>query len=223
MPCSRGDRFLDDLRGALRERGKDPAGMQPAHPDLPEQPVPVELARGELGGSGVRAVGHAAGAAHAKAAFGEVEPVSDAAADAVVGDPAHQRGIDPSLKHQILDQPADVVVGDRRRDRRAHAEAASQPAGDVVLAAALPDAELARVAHAALAGVQPQHHLAEGDEVVAALIGGPHGKDGHPRAAAAIETASAASLEIASKSPLRMSAGATIQLPPTAATVGRDR
>ena len=80
-------------------------------------------------------------AADAEAALGEVEPVADAAADAVVGHPADVRDVDAALEHQVLDEPADRVVGERGDDRGAQAEAPAQPAGDVVLAAALPGAE----------------------------------------------------------------------------------
>ena len=46
------------------------------------------------------------------------------------------------------------------------AEAPPQAAGDVVFAAAFPDLELARGAHAPFAGVQPQHDLPQRDQVV---------------------------------------------------------
>ena len=61
------------------------------------------------------------------------------------------------------------------------AEAALEAAGDVVFAAAFPDLERARGVHAALAGVEAQHHLAEADLVPAAgrfvLDGEGHGDD----------------------------------------------
>ena len=122
---------------------------------------------------GVAAVGDADRAAHAEAALGEVEAVADGAPDAVVGHPADERGVDAALQDEVLDQAADLVVGQRGDDRGAQAEAAAQAAGDVVLAAALPDVERARGADAALAGVEAQHHLAERDEVEAALLGRP--------------------------------------------------
>ena len=46
------------------------------------------------------------------------------------------------------------------------AEAAAQAAGDVVFAAAFPDLELARRAHAPFARVQPQHDFPQRDQVV---------------------------------------------------------
>ena len=55
------------------------------------------------------------------------------------------RDVDAALQHQVLDEPADVVVGQRGDDRGAQAEAAAQAAGDVVFAAALPRAELRAV------------------------------------------------------------------------------
>ena len=86
-------------------------------------------------------VGAADGAADAEATLREVEPVAHLAADAVVRDPADVRLVDAALEHQVLDEPADGVVGERGDDRRAQPEAAAQAAGDVVLAAALPDLE----------------------------------------------------------------------------------
>ena len=63
---------------------------------------------------GVAAVGAAERGADAEAAFGEVEPVADLAADAVVREPAEVRLLDAALVDQILDQPPDGVVGQRR-------------------------------------------------------------------------------------------------------------
>ena len=118
------------------------------------------------------AVGDADRAADAEAALGEVQAVADRAADAVVRHPADERGVDAALQDEVLDEPADLVVGERGDDGGAQAEAAAQAAGDVVLAAALPDLEGAGGADAALARVEAQHHLAEGHRVVAALAGG---------------------------------------------------
>ncbi len=72
----------------------------------------------------------------------------------------------------------DRVVRDRGDERRAEPEAAAQAAGDVVLAAALPDLEAAGGADARVSRIQAQHHLAERDEVEAAFLGWPDGEDG---------------------------------------------
>ena len=79
------------------------------------------------------------------------------------------RLIDAALKHQVLHQPADGIVGERRHDRRVQAEAAPQPARDVVFAAAFPDLESARRVDAPVAGIEPQHHLAERHQAPAAV------------------------------------------------------
>ena len=86
--------------------------------------------------------------------------------------------VDAALEDEVLDQPADVVVGERGHDRGAQPEAAAQAAGDVVLAAALPHPERARGADAPLARIEAQHDLAERDEVVAALA--PPGRIARP-------------------------------------------
>ena len=88
--------------------------------------------------------------------------------------PATQRDparVDASGEHQTLDQVAHLVVDQGGDDRRPEPEAAGQAAGHVVLTAALPDPELPRRADPALAGIQAQHHLAQGDRVVGALLG----------------------------------------------------
>ena len=91
----------------------------------------------------------------------KLRPLRLVAADAVVLDPAQVRQIDAPLQHQILDQPADRVVGQRGDDRGAQPEAAAQAARDVVLAAALPRGEAAGGVDAPLAGIEAQHHLAQ--------------------------------------------------------------
>ena len=116
-----------------------------------------------------------------------------------------------------------MVVSERGDDRRAHAETAAQPARHVVFAAALPDAKLTRGSQPALARVQSQHHLTERHQVIAAFLRGPDGEAAHARASATSVTASSLSDEIAAKSLLRISSGATIQLPPIAATAGSRR
>ena len=133
-----------------------------------EQVVPVDVAWRQAAGCRVPAVGDPDGAAHAEAALGEVEPVAHVAPDAVEGHPRQEGGVDAALQHEVLEQPADLVVDERGHDRGAQAEAAPQPARHVVLAAALPDPERARVADASLTGIEPQHDLAERDQVVAA-------------------------------------------------------
>ena len=76
------------------------------------------------------------------------------------------------MQNEILDQPAHVVVGERGGDGGFHAEAASQPAGDVVFAAAFPDLELAGAADAAFARIEAEHDFSERDQVVFAGAGG---------------------------------------------------
>ncbi len=136
--------------------------------------------------------------------------------------PAQERRVDSALEDEVLDESSDVVVDERRHHRGAQAEAPAQPTCDVVLAASFPDVERAGVPDPPVSRVEPQHHLAECDEVEPALARGSQ-HERHDVAAAAIATASAVSRRIASKSPAVTRSGATIQLPPTAATLGTDR
>src|SRR5712671_3399804 len=112
------------------------------------------------------AVGDAERSPDPEAALGEVQAVAHAPADAVVITPLHPRRVDAALQHQVLDKSADVIVG----DRGALAEAAPQAARNIVLAAALPYVERARRADATVSWIEPQHHLTQRDEVVAALV-----------------------------------------------------
>ena len=94
--------------------GEDAAGVEPPHAVLAEQVLPVDVTGAQLGGRGVAAIGDADRAAHAEAALGEVQSVAHGAADAVVRHPADQRRVDAALQDEVLDQPADVVVGEAR-------------------------------------------------------------------------------------------------------------
>ena len=97
-------------------------------------------------------------------------PLRAPAPDSVVGDPAHVGLVDAALEDEILEQPADRVVGERGDDRRTKTEAATEAPGDVVLAAALRDRERARRRDSAVAGIETQHHLAERHQVEPALL-----------------------------------------------------
>ena len=214
VPCgARGaDRFRDHARSRLGQRGEDAAGVEPARTVDREQLVPVDVAGAQRGRGGVPAVGHPDGAAHAEAALGEIEPVTHLAARSVERAPEHVAGIDAALEHAVLDEPSDLIVDERCHDGCAQAEAAPQPAHDVVFAASLPDAEATCIADASFARVEAKHHLAERDDVVPRL---------HACTPSAI--ASAVSSVTASQSRASRSFDVTIQLPPIAMTCGSRR
>ena len=132
------------------------------------------------------------------------------------------RPVDPSLTDQVLDEPPDRVVDERRDDRSLEAEAPVQAARDVVLAAALPRRELPGRRDAHVARIEPEHHLAERDEVVPALGAGAQ-REGAHRDSSTSRRASRARTRIASNSPAAIIAGLTIQLPPQASTCGTAR
>jgi hypothetical protein len=142
--------------------------MEPARALPAEDRLPVDVTGLELGHRGVAAVGAAEGGANPEATLREVEAVPREAPDPVVLDPEEVRLVDPALVDQVLDQPPDRVVDERRDHRRVQAEAALEPARHIVFAAALPDLERTRGVDAAGAGIQAEHDLAQADQVVAA-------------------------------------------------------
>ena len=159
----------------------------------------------------------------AKAPLRKVKPVANRPPDPVRRNPADEARIDTPLQHEVLEQPADVVFGERGHDTGAQAEAPAQPACHVVLAAALPRLEPAGSANPPLARIEPEHDLAQRDEVVAALLRRPNREPAHRLTSVTRVAASRARRVIATKSRAAISSGATIQLPPTAATDGSAR
>ena len=222
MPARLGHRLPDHEGRARRDRGVDPARVQPAGTSAGEELGPVDVAWLQRSGRGVPPVGDPDGPAHPEPALREVETVAHGLTGAVEGQPRDERGVDAALQDEILEQAADLVVDERGHDRRAQPEAATQAARDVVLAPALPDPERAGGADSPLAGIEAQHDLSERHQVVGALRRGPDlewRRRGRAHRAPS-ETASAARVRrvIEAKSPEAISDGATIQLPPIAAT-----
>src|SRR5581483_430141 len=87
-------------------------------------------------------------------------------ADAVLGRPGDMVGGDAGLAGVVGDEPAERVVGQARHPGGAAAEAAEADGG-VQLGAADLDVEAARLLQAAeLRRAQPDHGLAEGDDVI---------------------------------------------------------
>src|SRR5215469_16970701 len=76
-----------------------------------------------------------------EAALREIQPVASGASNSVVWRPAYIGLRDTPLKHQIFDEPADGVVGQRRDDGGLQSEAAFERTSHVVFSAALPGAE----------------------------------------------------------------------------------
>ena len=219
VPVGRLHRLERNLRRRLRERGEDPAAVEPADALASEDPLPVDIAPPQLRHRRVPTIGAAHGTTHPEAPLGEVETVAYLPPDAVVGHPGQMCPLDAALIDQILDQAADGVVGERRHQCRPQPEAPLQAAGHVVLAASLPHRKRPRRRDPPLPRVESQHHLAQRDEIPAALTCRPDGKTAH----AAVPVASRASRVISSNRPSRTSSDRTSQLPPHATTAGTAR
>jgi len=108
---------------------------------------------------------------HTKAAFEEVDAVPRGLSEAVVVAPQNVRHVDSAREHKVLDKAAYGSIDQRGDNCGALAEAAAQSTRDVVLPAALPDAEVPRLRDALLAWIETEHHLAERDDVPAAGAG----------------------------------------------------
>ena len=128
-------------------------------------------------GGGIGPVGHAERRAAPKPLSVKFSPYAGVAPDPVERPPDHAGHVHPALHDAVLDQPADVVVRQGGDHARPEAEGFPEGAHDVVLAAAFPHLEASRRAHPAGAGVEPQHHLAEGHRVPAAIGGRPDVED----------------------------------------------
>ena len=70
------------------KRAENSAGVEPARAAcLPKMSLPIDVARLELRGGGVAAIGTAQRAAHAESALGEIQAVAHRTAHAVVRHP----------------------------------------------------------------------------------------------------------------------------------------
>src|SRR5947209_6833969 len=118
--------------------------MEPAGAFAGEDGVPMDVAGAELRNGGVSAIGAAQRSADAESTFRKVQPVADGSADSVIGNPLDVRLVYATLKDQILNQAADGVVGKGGDHGGVQAEAAAQPASDVIFAAPFPNPEAAR-------------------------------------------------------------------------------
>ena len=163
-------RFRGHIGSGGGERGEDSASVEPARPVCVAQDFgPVEVAGFHLADRGVAAVVATCGGSEAESALGEVEAVADGATYTVEGNPAQERRVDSTLEDAVFHQAADGVVGERRGDGRAQAEAAAKAAGDIVFTTAFPQGEVTCTVDAAFAWVEAQHDFAEADAVPTAI------------------------------------------------------
>ena len=85
--------------------------MQPAHPQLAENVVPIEITGLELARRRVAAVGDPDRAAHAKTALGEIQTVARDATDTIERHPFDEFRVHPALQNEIFEQMSHLVVG----------------------------------------------------------------------------------------------------------------
>src|SRR5579871_963242 len=172
-------RFGGNLGRSFRERGKNAAGVEPAAAISAEDLLPVDLSWLQLRNSGMPTVGAANRRAQSEPALGKVEAIANLAPNSVVFNPLQVRLVHASLIDQILHQPADGVIGERRDHSGIQPEAALQPAGNVVFAATLPRAKLTRVRNPVFPGIEAQHDFAQSHKVPPAFCFFPKLKSPH--------------------------------------------
>ena len=115
----------------------------------------------------------AIGAAHrspqSKSSLSKIQAVANLPPYSIVLNPPDIGLVDASLIDQILRQPADRIINQRRDNSRIQREAALEATGNVIFAAALPDSKFASMGDSVVARIKTQHHLAQGNQVPSAL------------------------------------------------------
>ena len=180
-----GARRLDRQVGRVAaDQGQDSAGAEHPRALRREQALAVEVTRLEPRRRRVGAVVDGLGGQHAAAHGSKTDAVVQGslliggvrAAIAVGVPPADVAHVHARLAQLVADILADRIVHQRAEHGGAQSERIGGAARDVGLAAALGNAYV--VAHARrghVARVDAQHHLAKGDQVVAARRGGLDG------------------------------------------------
>ena len=164
-------RFQRNVRRRRRQRAENSAGVQPARAVLSKNFIPVEIAGLQMRNRRVSAIVRARRRAYAESALRKIQSVARRSADAIVRHPAHVRLIDATLIQQVLQQACPTgSSANAVTIARIEAEAALQPARDVVFAAALANLEAARGRNAPVARIEPHHHFAKTHEVPAAIL-----------------------------------------------------
>src|SRR6267143_4286893 len=152
--------------------------MKPARARLSKNLIPIDVARLQLRDRGVPTIVTSQRCTHAEAALRKIEAVARGAAHAIVLHPAHQRLVHAALVNEILKEPPDRIIGERRDDRGVQAETTLQPACNVVFPSALAHFKGSRRGNAPVARVEPHHNLAQTNEVPVAFFlrfdGQPH-------------------------------------------------
>src|SRR5471032_120208 len=86
--------------------------------------------------------------AHAKTLLGEIQPDARIGANAIKFAPDEMRGVHTPLPDEVLHQPTEVVLRQGGDGCGALTPAFAHGARDIIFAAALPNLEAARIAHA---------------------------------------------------------------------------
>src|SRR5579864_7609403 len=144
--------------------------MKPAHTLFSENVIPFHLARCHLGDRRMSTVVRTHRRPNAETSLGKVKPVSHRSAHTVMLYPAHQRLVNASLVHEVLNQSPHGIIGERRYNRGFQPEAPFKSACDVIFSSSFVDIEFARSRDAPVAWIETEHHLPQTHQVPAALL-----------------------------------------------------
>ncbi len=135
----RGHRLACNRRGALRKTREHTAAVKPARTFSTEDPLPVDIARLELGDRRVTAIRATERRSDSVTTLNEVQAITNTAPNPVIWQPVELCLPHTTLADQVLNEAAERVVSERGHDPRAHPETVRKTTHDVVLAAPLPN------------------------------------------------------------------------------------
>src|SRR2546423_736780 len=142
--------------------------MKPARARFPQNVLPIKVTRAKLAGGGIAAVWNSQRSPDPEPAFGKVKSISHRATNAVVRNPFNESRIHTALKHEILDQAPDVIVGKLSTNSGAQSKTAPHPARHIVLPASFPYFKFPCRPHPPLARIKPQHDLTQRHQIILA-------------------------------------------------------
>ena len=158
------------LTGLLGQCRIDAARMQPAHAQLPEDMLKIEILRCRLGDRRICTVRTSHCTTDTKTTLRKVQPIPAGPADPVGLHPLDQRSIHTTLQNKVFHQHTDLIVRKCRDHTCLQSEASPEAPDNIVLSAALPGPETPGRPDSSLARIQAQHYLAQRYRIISAFL-----------------------------------------------------